>query len=63
VTLLAAAWRTSVSAAFSAFWRNAFFEESENWETTMAVEVAATTAKATPNHQRTPMKGFGTAQS
>jgi hypothetical protein len=43
--------------------RNAISERSENWETTIAVDVAATTAKATPSHQRTPMKGFGTAQS
>jgi hypothetical protein len=40
-----------------------FSERSENWETTIAVDVAATTANATPSHQRTPMNGFGTAQS
>jgi len=40
-----------------------FSERSENWETTIAVEVAATTRNATPSHQRTPMKGFRTAQS
>jgi hypothetical protein len=36
--------------------RNALSERDENWETTIAVEVAATTANAAPSHQRTPMK-------
>jgi hypothetical protein len=36
---------------------------SENWATTIAVDVAATTAKAAPSHQRTPINGLRTAQS
>jgi hypothetical protein len=48
----------------SAPWRrNAFSERSENWETTIAVEVAATTANAIPSHQRTPIEGRITPQS
>jgi hypothetical protein len=54
---------TSLRAASSALWRNACSEESENCETTIAVEVAATTAKAAPSHQRTPTEGLNMWES
>ena len=54
---------TSLRAAFWALCRNACSEESENWETTIAVEVAATTAKAAPSHQRTPTDGLNMSES
>ncbi len=44
-----------MSASACALPRNAFSERVENWETTIAVDVAATTAKAAPSHHRTPM--------
>src|SRR4051794_36007511 len=40
----------------TAFLRSAFSDRDENCATTIAVDVAATTAKAAPSHQRTPMK-------
>src|SRR3954470_2549733 len=45
-----------LAAASRAFVRNALSERDEYCETTIAVEVAATTANAAPSHQRTPMK-------
>ena len=54
--------RSPCSATFSAWWRNASSERSENCATTIAVDVAATTANAIPSHQRTPMKGRGMAR-
>ena len=63
VTPLCAATCASSSATLSAWWRNLLSERSENCATTIAVEVAATTANAAPSHQRTPMKGLGTGQS
>ena len=60
VTFLRAAACASCSATSSPWRRNASSERSENWATTIAVDVAATTANAIPSHQRTPMKGFGT---
>jgi hypothetical protein len=63
VAPFAAASRASTRALFSALWRNACSEESENCETTIAVEVAATTAKATPSHHLTPTKGRITPES
>ena len=44
------------TASCSAWTRNASSERDENCETTIAVETAATSAKAAPSHQRTPMK-------
>ena len=44
------------AASCSAWLRNSVSERDENCETTIAVETAATTAKAAPSHQRTPMK-------
>ena len=53
----------SLRATRSPFRRNACSELSENCATTIAVDVAATTANATPSHQRTPINSLGTAQS
>ena len=50
-----AAVRASVRTSCSAWLRKTFWDRSENWATTIAVEVAATTANAAPSHQRTPM--------
>ena len=57
--LTSAAARNALPAAScSACPRNAFSEREENWDTTIAVETAATSAKAAPSHQRTPMNLF-----
>src|SRR4051812_2716332 len=42
------------AAASCALTRSACSDREEYWETTIAVEVAATRPKAAPSHQRTP---------
>ena len=57
---LGGAGRPSAAAAWL---RKAFSERVENCDTTIAVEVAATTANAAPSHHRTPMKRRVMAES